>query len=114
MSVKFKHLFLLVVSIILVISSLLIWVPDKRNSQAQDIRFGYPLSFVSQDFTICPYFYTSSWYFKFSPSQKCPIKKIYPFQFIISWATVYLGLEIIVWILEKIKSKIKLLITNKK
>ena len=111
--IKTKHLLLLVASLILVVSSLLIWVPDKKNSQAQDVRFGYPISFVSQDFTLCPYFYTTNWYFKFAPSEKCPIKKIYPLSLIASWGSIFMSLEVLVWLMENLKFKIKNFLSQK-
>lgn len=100
---KTKHSLLAFFSLVLLLASLLLMMPVQNKKQAQDVRFGYPIAFVSQDFTHCEVLYFFPWYLNFKPYGKCKIKKIYPVRFLVSWLLIFSGMELLIYILEIFK-----------
>lgn len=107
MNLKIKYSLLVIVSFLALGASLFLWVPVKKGGDPADVNFGYPVSFVSQNFTQCPYFYVLPWYFKFNPSKDCPIKNISFWRLSVSFAIIFIFTKTMVFLLESLYIRLK-------
>lgn len=107
MNLKLKHGILLLVSLSLVITSLYVWMPANNSAQMKELSFGYPFSFVSQDFSD----FDKS--FSFFPRYeridlfKRPVERFDIFNFVLSLSVVFVILEAVIFFLEWAKYKIR-------
>lgn len=103
MKKKVKHLILAVFSIILVLSSLFLSMPANNASQMKSIKFGYPLHFVSQDFSSYNAFSFFPRYQKFEFNNLSKIVEFSISSFIISVILVFICIEVLIYFLEYLK-----------
>lgn len=106
MNLKIKHLILAVVSLILLVVTLCVSVPVRDSEQMKEIRFGYPLAFISQNFTDYDTFSFFPRYLKFEPLSRS-IEKVYWLNLLVSFLSIFAVIELIVFILEFASLKIR-------
>lgn len=106
MSLKIKQSVLVVASLILVAVTLCISMPANNFEQMKKIEFGYPLTFISQDFSYYDqsFSFFPRWQkFSFRDHKKFPLVSFSPLKFLADWAFVLILLEILIYILESLK-----------
>lgn len=100
----FKHSILGAFSLALFLATLLVQTLVRDASETSRVTFGYPFGFLVQDFSdqfakkpIYP------WYQSFDIHTKVTIL---PTKALLSFVTIFLGMEILIFLLEGIKGKI--------
>ncbi|HPN96238.1 MAG TPA: hypothetical protein PLK35_00565 [Candidatus Moranbacteria bacterium] len=102
-----KHLIIFLFNLALLFATLFVPRQVDNKEQMKNVRLGYPVAFVSQDFSYYNKYFSffPNWQ-KFNPQNKnCPYK-IIPVNLIISMATVFALLEFFICIIEIIHIKI--------
>ena len=100
MNFKLKHSIIAFFSLTLLLGTLFIDMPANSVEQVKDVRFGYPLQFVSQDFDQCKVDYLIPWHFKFNLLNGCHIKNFYFFKFLASYIIIFIAFELLIHLLE--------------
>lgn len=100
MDLKTKHIILALASLVLLGAVFAVPVKVNEKKDAEKLSFGYPLPFVEQDFSEKS-FITFPWYQNFEI--KRPVAGFAWGNFVASFASFFLGLEILVFLLEQVK-----------
>ena len=102
MNLKIKHIILALVGLVLLSAIFVVPVKVENQASAKELAFGFPLAFVQQDFSedysensIYP------WYQRFEI--KRPITEFSAVKFIASFAVFFVGLELLIFVLEQFK-----------
>jgi hypothetical protein len=116
MSLILKHFILFFCSFLILISSLYLPYPAENANELKDVKMGYPLSFVSQNFTE-KYQKQISFFPRWQKfdldTQKVPFE-FYFGKFAVSLSIVFLAVEFLIYVLEIIDFKIRKIIFRKK
>lgn len=106
MNRRIKHGILLLVGLVLVGATVYVPMLSVNSSQMKSVSFGYPLRFVSQDFS--DYDASFSYFPRYQKAElfKRPIHGFNPFNFIFSWVIIFIILEVVIYVLEWLKYKI--------
>ena len=107
-----KHLILAFFSFLMLLSTVFIDKPINNTDQMGDVRFGYPLAFISQNFIGKEMVFSLPWYIRFRPS--IPIQEFYIWQFVCSFIAVFVVIEIVIVILEWLVYKFRTLLVKRK
>ena len=99
MNLKIKHLLLLIVSLVLLAATLCVPMPARDSEQMKEIRFGYPLAFVSQNFIDYDTFSFFPRYLKFEPFNRS-VEKVYWLNLLVSFLSIFAIIELTIFILE--------------
>lgn len=104
MNQKLKHLILAIFSFLILIATL--YVPQKAGSEQQkgQVLFGYPFSFVSQDFS---QYDSVRYYQSFGFQKDVSIANFSVVKFLLSLAVIFLLLEITIFALESFDFKVR-------
>lgn len=109
MSSRTKHLILFSFSLALLLATLFVSRKSDNREQIKNLELGYPIAFMAQDlsFKIKEFSYFPTWQ-KFDPlDRNCPVKKIFWPRLLVSLLTIFLSLEILIYVLESVYFKIK-------
>jgi len=106
-----KHLILAFFSLLMLLSTVFIDKPISNTDQMGDVRFGYPLSFISQNFVGKEMVFSLPWYIRFRPS--IPIQEFYIWRFVCSFIAVFVAIEIVIVVLEWLVDKVRALLAKK-
>lgn len=101
MNIIVKHAIIFLTSLIILISTLLVFsMPAENKESIYHVSFGCPLPFIFQDFSSmkeAPFFPS---YYNFSP-RKYPLSGFSFFYFIADFLIIFGVIEVIVFFLEK-------------
>lgn len=107
MNTKVKHVIVAFFSLTLLFSTLFVQVMARNAEEEKNVKFGYPISFIVQDFSV----FKDE--FKFFPIYENfqfkmeAIKSFSVMNFIGSYIIIFLSLEILICILETVDFKIR-------
>jgi hypothetical protein len=105
MNIYLKHILLVATSCSILVTTLFVLSASVDNQELfSRVSFGYPVSFLLQDFSLTDEFLFFPHYFKFSfDFQKYPISGFsFPY-FIADFLIIFGIIEVIVFVLEKCK-----------
>ncbi|MFA7209730.1 MAG: hypothetical protein WC120_05660 [Parcubacteria group bacterium] len=111
MNLKTKHIILALTSLVLLGAVFTVPVKINGKNDAKDLSFGYPFTFVKQDFSAKSYI-SLPWYQNFEI--KRPIAEFSWGRFVASFASFFLGLELVVFILEQLKRMVRVFFRKRK
>lgn len=105
MNSKMKHMIIGVFALALIVASVFVMVPVNDAEDSKEVSFGLPFGFIGQDFYQK---YEKSIMFPWGQNidLKMPIKSFGIGNFFLSFLAVFIGLEILIFILENIKWRI--------
>ena len=89
----------MIVSLILLAATLCVPAPARDSEQMKEIRFGYPLAFVSQNFIDYDTFSFFPRYLKFEPFNRS-VEKVYWLNLLVSFLSIFAIIELTIFILE--------------
>ena len=106
MELKTKHLMIAVISLVLLIMTLCVYAVAQDSEQMKKVEFGYPFSFIAQDFTDYNTFAFFPRYLKFEPFSRS-IEKIYWSSLVASFLSFFVITELVVFVLESMSYGIR-------
>jgi len=104
-SYKAKYFIFLLFSLVLILAS--VFTSQKSSSSDKSVSFGYPISFVRQDFSD---YDPNAYYQAFSLKRENAQTEFLFGRFLVSLSGVFLGLSLLIYVLEIIDFKIRKLI----
>ncbi|MDP1884724.1 MAG: hypothetical protein Q8L10_05180 [Candidatus Moranbacteria bacterium] len=106
-----KHIILALASLVLLGAVFVVPVKINSKEDAKNLSFGYPFAFVEQDFSTKS-FISLPWYQNFEIKRS--VAEFSWAGFTASFASFFLGLELVVFILELVKWRIRVFFRKRK
>ena len=115
MNFKLKHFIIIFFSFLFFLTTLFIPVKLENTNQMENVKLGYPWSFVSQDFSKYNNGFESfPFYQRFEIKRIDEIKNFSIVNFFLSFFIVFLALELLIYVLEIADFRIRKILSKEK